>query len=78
LKTLDKLPVEDAMKESFVLGGKAIQVLSKDPLLPDELMDSTDRTKLWQAMLQYDQVGREIWSNRHNQSPNVMPTLSYA
>jgi phenylacetic acid degradation operon negative regulatory protein len=78
LKTLDELPVEDAMKESFVLGGKAIQVLSKDPLLPDELMDSTDRTKLWLTMVQYDQAGREIWSNRHNESPNVMPTLSYA
>jgi phenylacetic acid degradation operon negative regulatory protein len=78
LETLDKLPVEDAMKQSFVLGGKAIQVLSKDPLLPDELMDSTIRTKLWQTMLQYDQVGREIWSSRHSQSPNVMPTLSYA
>lgn len=78
LKALDELPVEDAMKESFVLGGKAIQVLSKDPLLPDELMDSADRAGLWQTMLQYDQVGREIWSNRHNESPNVMPTLSYA
>jgi len=78
LKALHELPVEDAMKESFVLGGKAIQVLSKDPLLPDELMDSTDRAALWQTMLQYDQVGREIWSNRHSESPNVMPTLSYA
>jgi len=78
LKRLDGLPVEDAMKESFVLGGKAIQVLSKDPLLPDELMDSGDRAKLWKTMLQYDQAGREIWSKRHNESPNVMPTLSYA
>lgn len=78
LERLDELTVENAMKESFVLGGTAIQVLSKDPLLPDELMDSSDRSRLWKTMLQYDQAGREIWSNRHNESPDVMPTLSYA
>lgn len=78
LKRLDKLPVENAMKESFVLGGAAIQVLSMDPLLPDELLDSGHRTKLWKTMLQYDRAGREIWSSRHSQSPDVMPTSSYA
>ncbi len=78
LEKLHELPVESAMKESFVLGGAAIQVLSKDPLLPDELLDSSDRMRLWKTMRQYDQAGREIWSNRHNESLNVMPASSYA
>lgn len=80
LKHLRELPVEQAMKESFHLGGAAIQVLAKDPLLPEQILDPDNRIKLWRTMLEYDRVGREIWTAGNRESPEIMPTsmASYA
>ena len=70
MANLTALPKSRAMKESFSYGGKAIQLLAKDPLLPREILDPTGRRELWQTMLEYDRAGREIWADQ----PNVMPT----
>lgn len=79
LERLHKLPYAEAMKESFMLGGKAIQVLAKDPLLPDEIQDAGERRELWQTMLTYDATGRAIWLGQETE-PTIMPTsmTSYA
>ncbi len=58
---LKKMPFRDAMIESFLIGGEAIHILVKDPLLPEEMQPCTDRANLHAAMLEYDQLGRSIW-----------------
>ncbi|HKI73416.1 MAG TPA: hypothetical protein VJ998_02160 [Pseudomonadales bacterium] len=71
---LEVLPHEQALKESFRLGGKAVHILAKDPLIPAPLMDPSARTVLWQTMLDYDRRGREIWGRRGKDRPDMMPT----
>ena len=73
LKRLLDDPLEKAMKESFHLGGAAIQLLAKDPLLPRQILDPENRIKLWQTMLEYDRVGREVWAAGQNEAPEIMP-----
>lgn len=58
---LAKMPTKDAMTESFRLGSSAIHMLTKDPLLPDQLCDPKNRALLCSTMLEYDNVGRSIW-----------------
>jgi len=67
------MPRVDALKESFMLGGEAIQVLAKDPLLPDEVQPGASRFELWKTMLRYDKTGRDIWAEPETE-PTVMPT----
>jgi len=78
-RAFNQITREQAMVNSFRLGGEAIQLLAKDPLLPEEIQPSAQRVKLWETMLRYDQVGREIWSNDETK-PSIMPTsvASYA
>ena len=68
-----------AMKESFRLGGEAIQVLAKDPMLPEEIHPSEHRRRLWAAVIEYDKLGRNVWADK-NSTPTMMPTSlsSYA
>lgn len=58
---IDKIPVENAMVESYILGGEAIHILLTDPLLPKEIQTSGYRERLTQAMLSYDDLGKNIW-----------------
>ena len=78
-RRLKDMPRVDALKESFMLGGEAIQALAKDPLLPDEVQPYARRFELWKTMLRYDKTGRDIWSEPETE-PNVMPAsmASYA
>lgn len=61
---IEKMPMEAALVESFIMGSEAIRLLITDPLLPPEMMDITYRKKLHAAMLDYDTVGKRIWSGR--------------
>jgi phenylacetic acid degradation operon negative regulatory protein len=54
---------EDAMRESFLVGGRAIARLAVDPLLPAEIHPSRERDALVRAMRDYDQRGRESWAD---------------
>ncbi|MCG8315063.1 MAG: hypothetical protein MI976_17790 [Pseudomonadales bacterium] len=62
LTQLKKFDNKEAMAETFIVGGEAIHLLVKDPLLPDEIMDNEERLALHHAMLDYDETGREIWA----------------
>ena len=75
-KRLESLPKAAAMKESFNLGGKALQLLAKDPYLPEEVQSPSLRQELWQMMLEYDEQGRGVWTDK----PATMPAdmTSYA
>ncbi len=60
-KRLPRLPVENAVVESFLRGGAAIRILATDPLLPDEILPGDGRAELTAAMKRYDRRGRRLW-----------------
>lgn len=53
---------EQAMVESFRVGGAALRVLATDPLLPEPIVPARERNALVVAMRDYDAIGRESWS----------------
>lgn len=55
------LPPEQAMVETFLLGGRAIRQLVLDPLLPEPILPTSERSALVRAMRRYDRVGRARW-----------------
>jgi phenylacetic acid degradation operon negative regulatory protein len=59
---LRSLPEADAMTESFLLGGRVVQQLVLDPLLPAPLVDERERLALLDSMRAYDRLGRDAWS----------------
>jgi len=63
-KRLIKLPIDQALVESFIVGSEVINVIVTDPLLPDEFMDPSLRLALTSVMLAYDKLGQGIWAER--------------
>ena len=61
---LDKMPLENALVESFLVGSEAIHLLFSDPLLPHDIMDPGPRQALTRAMIAYDRIGKRVWSRR--------------
>ncbi len=59
---LGDLPEADAMVESFRLGGRVLQQLVLDPLLPAPLVDERERRALVESMRAYDRLGRTAWA----------------
>ncbi len=59
---LPRLAIEDAMVESFLLGGRVIRELVLDPLLPDEICPGDARRALVERLRDYDRAGRLIWA----------------
>lgn len=73
-KKLQMMPMDQALVESFALGGKVIGALARDPLLPEEFGDISAYEKLTQAMLNYDQTGRKLWAERLSDfTPDTAP-----
>lgn len=70
---LESLPLAEAMLESFTLGGEVVHRLAKDPLLPGELIDVSDRARLTAAMLEYDALGRRVWAQAGDDAPLATP-----
>jgi phenylacetic acid degradation operon negative regulatory protein len=64
-RSSERLPVlaeADAMTESFLLGGRVVQQLVLDPLLPAPLVDERERLAMLESMRAYDRLGRDAWS----------------
>jgi phenylacetic acid degradation operon negative regulatory protein len=59
---LGALPESEAMVESFRLGGRVLQQLVLDPLLPAPLVDERERRALLESMRAYDRLGRAAWA----------------
>jgi phenylacetic acid degradation operon negative regulatory protein len=59
---LPSLGVREAMVESFLRGGRVIRQLALDPLLPEEICPSAERSALLDAMRHYDRIGRAAWA----------------
>ncbi len=70
---LPSIPRDDALVESFLLGGRALRLLATDPLLPDEMLDGSNRRQLTKAMKAYDRAGKRLWLH-HLTAPAVAPT----
>ncbi len=64
-----RLAPEQAMRESFLLGSKAIRAVLFDPLLPEAWLDAAARKAFFQAVAEYDANGRKIW-RRLRQMPD--------
>lgn len=62
-RRLDRLGLEEAMVETFLLGGRVLRMLAFDPLLPDAISPGAERRALVERMLAYDRRGRAVWSH---------------
>lgn len=60
-RRLGELPLEEAVRQSFHLGGEAIRQIVLDPLLPAELADPAPLRALVAEMEDYDRLGRGLW-----------------
>lgn len=58
---LAELTAEEALVESFLVGGHGIRVLATDPLLPDAVADGYARRALYEALVDYDRRGKRLW-----------------
>ena len=55
-------PSQETLLTAFRVGSHALRQLAQDPLLPDQICDGAPRRALTQAMLRYDERGRELWN----------------
>lgn len=58
LGTLDE---EQAMAESFLLGGEALRMIVQDPWLPAPIIDTARRAALVKTMRRYHRLGLRAW-----------------
>ncbi len=56
-----RLPIDQAARESFFLGGAAIRQLVYDPLLPEPMVDGALRAAFIDSVHAFDAAGRAIW-----------------
>jgi phenylacetic acid degradation operon negative regulatory protein len=61
-RRLPGLTESEAMRESFLLGGRAMRQLVMDPLLPEPIANPRDREALATALDDYDRLGRTSWA----------------
>ncbi len=61
LDSAARLPIDQAARESFFLGGAAIRQLVYDPLLPEPMVDGALRAAFIDSVHAFDAAGRAIW-----------------
>lgn len=76
MQRADLLELDIAARESFLLGNDAIRQLVYDPLLPEPLVDVSERRAFTAVVQKYDQVGREIWRRLLTQLSQGLPVSS--
>ncbi|MFK7830319.1 MAG: PaaX [Congregibacter sp.] len=62
VQRLADLDVEDAARETFLIGEAVIRQINADPLLPDAMIDALARRTMIATMLEYDVRGRDAWT----------------
>ena len=73
--SLQEKPPNPGMIESFTLGGEVLHLLAKDPCLPAALQGPSDRQRLWQTMLLYDNLGQSICLPTHGNMPTSITSF---
>lgn len=61
LARVDYGDIEQAARESLLLGREAIPLLMNDPLLPPPFIDESAREQFARDVQQLDQVGQRLW-----------------
>ena len=64
-----RLPIDQAARESFFLGGAAIRQLVYDPLLPEPMVDAALRQAFIDSVHAFDAAGRAIWNRFYDTLP---------
>lgn len=59
---LDRLSNDEAMVETFLIGGSVLRQLVRHPLLPAEILDPEPLAALLAGMKRYDAIGRSYWA----------------
>ncbi|MDF1764539.1 MAG: PaaX family transcriptional regulator C-terminal domain-containing protein [Oleibacter sp.] len=54
--------LQDAARESFLIGNKVLHDIAYDPRLPQEMIDSARRQQMVETMIHFNAVGRAIWA----------------
>lgn len=70
------LSIEEAMAESFLVGGRVLQQLVRHPLLPAKILAPEPLANLLEAMKNYDELGRVAWAGflaRHEVPHRALP-----
>lgn len=67
LTAAPELSVEDAARESLLLGRQTISLLMNDPLLPEHFVDVGLRQQFAESVQQLDQTGLEAWRKFYEQ-----------
>lgn len=57
----DALDLDVAMRESFLMGGRAIREVVFDPLLPEPMIDAQARAAFFDTVRRFDATGQRIW-----------------
>jgi len=59
---LESLPLNDSVRESFLLGREGIRQIVLDPLLPDPLVDEDKRSSMVDVLQEYCDKGLNLWA----------------
>ena len=79
IRRVNTMPREEAMVETFLLGGRVLRLLAFDPLLPDDICPGTERRRLAEVMREYDRRGRDVWTQfmRARNGPDFESVLPF-
>lgn len=59
---LEELPLNDSVRESFLLGREGIRHVVLDPLLPEPLVDADKRSTMVDVLQSYCDKGLNLWA----------------
>lgn len=62
LDHLEELPLNDSVREAFLLGREGIRHVVLDPLLPEPLVDTDKRSTMVHALQSYCDKGLHLWA----------------
>jgi phenylacetic acid degradation operon negative regulatory protein len=62
LDRLEELPLDDSVREAFLLGREGIRQVNLDPLLPDPLIDERKRSDMVETLQDYCDKGLNLWT----------------
>jgi phenylacetic acid degradation operon negative regulatory protein len=65
--SVQRLNINDAVRETFTVGESVIRQINADPLLPDEMINTELRRDLVKQMKEYNELGRVVWEQFHSE-----------